>query len=281
LARGERGGGRDELSRTLIAMRRAAGLTQAEAGERTGIGQRKISRFENALYLPTLDELNALLRTYRTPSAAAARLRQIVRDRRSQPRPVRAVIRRGQMATVQDQIKRIEDSAEELRSYQPSLIIGLLQTADYMTTVFRGGKPDDVKAAVTARLNRQTALARPDQRFTLIQPEAAFRCLVGSPRIMADQLDQLASIAVRWPDRVRVGVIPWTTPMPVIVQHGFHLYDQTTAIIGMHSGTTVLTDRHDVDDYDSLFRQFERVALFGDQAATIAKRIAEEYRHLT
>lgn len=52
---------RDELSRSLYAARRAAGLGQIEAATRAGTSQNKVSRVENGKGLLTVAEAAALL----------------------------------------------------------------------------------------------------------------------------------------------------------------------------------------------------------------------------
>lgn len=275
------GGGRDELSRTLRALREDVGLSQAKAGAQAGIGQRKISRFEAGTYFPALEELNALLRVYRAPAETGARLRQIVRDIKSAFRPVRAVLRRGEMAAVQERIRRVEAAAGHVRAFHPSMVIGLLQTPAYVRGVFTDGQghPEDAEAAIAVRVaGRQASLADPIRRFTLVQSEGALRWTFGSAALMAEQLDHIAELAVRWPDRVRVGIIPSERPAPLYAAHGFHIYDDTRALVATRTGTTILSDPRDVSDYRALFEQYVELAEFGAVAAELAARIATDHR---
>src|SRR6266545_1674724 len=57
----------------------------------------------------------------------------------------------------------IEREATSLRSYEPLLVQGLLQTPDYVRAVFRAGgslSDEEVEQRVTARLERQELLSR-------------------------------------------------------------------------------------------------------------------------
>lgn len=275
--------GRNELSRTLRALRAESGLSQAGAGSKAGIGQRKLSRFEAGSYYPTRTELDALLRTYRASVPTAARLRQIVDDLQAAVRPARAVLQRGELAAVQDRIRRIEQAAGHVRSFHPGMVIGLLQSPEYVRRVFLGGpgEPSDVEAAVRVRIEgRQASLGDPGREFTLVQTEGALRWTFGSPALMAEQLAHVADLAVRWPDRVRIGIIPWRRPAPMYAMHGFHVYDDTHALVGTHTGTSILPDRRDVADYRALFERLVELADFGADAARLANGIASEYRDL-
>jgi transcriptional regulator with XRE-family HTH domain len=275
------GSGRDELSGTLRALREGAGIAQARAGAQAGIGQRKISRFEAGTYIPTPDELNALLRVYRAPAEIAGRLRQIVRDIRSAIRPVRAVLQRGELAAVQDRIRRIEAASGHVRSFHPSMVIGLLQTGAYVRGVFGDGQghPEDAEAAGSIRVDgRQAGLADPNRRLTLVQTEGALRWTFGSAALMVDQLDHIAELAVRWPDRVRIGIIPAARPAPLYAAHGFHLYDDTHALVATRTGTTILADPRDVTDYRALFDRYAELAEYGEAAVDLASRIAADHR---
>ena len=51
-----------ELTRSLIAARMAAGMTQKDLAEKSGIRQSNISRIENGSCVPTLTTLRAIAR---------------------------------------------------------------------------------------------------------------------------------------------------------------------------------------------------------------------------
>jgi hypothetical protein len=93
----------------------------------------------------------------------------------------------------------IEEKAITLRSFQPLLVDGLLQTDDYARALLYGDE-----AAVAARMGRQTVLAREDSSPPLlvcVLGEIVLWHQVGAPKVMHDQLMHLiASIS----DRVSV-----------------------------------------------------------------------------
>ncbi|MFB9680168.1 helix-turn-helix domain-containing protein [Streptosporangium vulgare] len=105
----------------------------------------------------------------------------------------------------------LEREARPLRSFQPVLVPGLLQTEDYARAVLRAGRPGDtdeqVEELVAARMERQRILTKPDPpMFWAILDEAVLIRPVGGPQVMRKQLEQLLEL-VRRP-RITIQVIP-------------------------------------------------------------------------
>jgi transcriptional regulator with XRE-family HTH domain len=105
----------------------------------------------------------------------------------------------------------IERRATALRSWEPLLIPGLLQTPDYAREVFRRGLPNDsdggIDDRVSARMERQQILDRDDPPLLLaVIDEGALRRVVGTPPVMRDQLGHLLKMAER--QKVMLQVVP-------------------------------------------------------------------------
>ena len=104
-----------------------------------------------------------------------------------------------------------EGEAQSLRLWSPTLIPGLLQTADYGQALFLAAQSDtsdDVIAAlVAARLERQAILDRPDPPdLVVVLDEAVLHRLIGSPQVMHDALVHVAELSQR--PYVVVQVVP-------------------------------------------------------------------------
>jgi Domain of unknown function (DUF5753) len=89
-----------------------------------------------------------------------------------------------------------------LRIWQPLIIPGLLQTAEYARALFLAGQTDTsddaIDALVAARLARRAIFDRPSPPETLVVlDEAVLHRLIGSPQIMHDQLVQVAELSER------------------------------------------------------------------------------------
>lgn len=269
------GHGRDELSRTLRQLRTAAGLSGVAAGRAAGFSQAKISRLENGRNVPTPEDVATLAKVYRVPAPARRRLEDMARDVRMEFR--RVVLHRGAV-DFQQRIGRIEESSERIRTFTATVVPGLVQTADYARAVFSSGglSTMEVDAAVAARLDRQRLLDEDGRRFTLVMTEGALRWCASSPSLMVEQAQHIVAVT-RLPN-VRVGVIPWGTPADVFPLHSWDIYDHRAVIVGIATATALLTNRQDIDAYDGLFRDLERLAVFGDGCRQLLSEIARDYQ---
>jgi hypothetical protein len=230
------------------------------------------------MFVPKDAEIRRLCGLYEAGEDVTAGLLRAAADLRAEAGPARLVIRRGDAHKLQERIGRIEADSAEIGVFQPALIPGLLQTADYMRAVFSDGGEltgEDLERSVAARIGRSQVLES-GRRFTFVVAEGALRWQATSPVVMADQLDQLAELAGRLP----VGVIPWTRPVSVFTTTGFSLYDRRTVILGTRSGTSFITDPRDVAGYVTLFDELAGVAVFGADAQSVMTELAEAYRAL-
>ncbi|MFF0718437.1 helix-turn-helix domain-containing protein [Micromonospora sp. NPDC003816] len=110
---------------------------------------------------------------------------------------------------------QLEQIASSLRSYQPLLVPGLLQTEAYARAVLATGglvAPVQVEEIVAARLARQRVLERevPLQLVAVIDEVVLRRRVGGDRAVMAGQLLHLAEWGER--EHVQVRVIPAENP---------------------------------------------------------------------
>jgi len=96
---------------------------------------------------------------------------------------------------------RKEAEAVSLRWYEPLIVPGLLQTEEYARAVLRtrvGDTDEQVEEMVAARMERQAILSRakPPTLWAVID-EGVLRRLIGSGKVMRDQLLHLAEMARR------------------------------------------------------------------------------------
>jgi|HubBroStandDraft_5_1064220.scaffolds.fasta_scaffold155577_1 transcriptional regulator with XRE-family HTH domain len=104
-----------------------------------------------------------------------------------------------------------EREALTLRIWQPIIIPGLLQTADYARALFLAAQNDTsdeaIDALVAARLERQAIFDKPSPPDVLtVLDELVLHRLIGSPQVMYDQLTHLAELSAR--PYVSVQVVP-------------------------------------------------------------------------
>ncbi|HLJ99632.1 MAG TPA: helix-turn-helix transcriptional regulator [Streptosporangiaceae bacterium] len=104
-----------------------------------------------------------------------------------------------------------ERQAVSLRSWEPLLLPGLLQTPEYARALFRAwqmaGSNEELEELVTARMARQAIFDRadPPKFWAVIDETVLYRC-IGGPAVMRDQLAHLAEMTER--PRIAIQVIP-------------------------------------------------------------------------
>jgi transcriptional regulator with XRE-family HTH domain len=268
----------DELSSLLRRLRSDAGLSgPAAAALAADISQSSISRYERGLFVPGVEQATELARVYGASQEDRRRLLQMVRDlRENTTQSARVVMKRGGL---QERIERIEESSIHLRTFQPLIVPGLFQTESYHRMVFAAG--DDMAADVQAsesatRTKRQKALSDGRHEVTVVIPEGALRWSLGGADVMVEQLERIV-------DRsrlagVRVGVIPWSRAVDLAPTHGFDLFDERAALVGIETAATFLTNPADVAAYVKLFGELEALAVFGDEARSVVADVIDDLR---
>lgn len=267
---------RGELPRTLLELRAKAGLRQVDVARRAGLTQTRLSRAENGHALLTPDEVETLARLYHAPEPQRVALVAAATAAQDEYIDARVVLQRGTTASLQRRFADLERRAHEVRAFQPVMVLGPLQTADYAAAVF-GEDPDH--HLVQQRLQRQRHLLDdPDRRWQLIQTEGALRWHVKSPALMAAQIEHLLQLAAL--PHVELGILAWATPVTTFPMTGFHLYDRRTVVVGTRDGTAIMTASDVVTDYRQLFDELRDTATFGEPGRDELRRILADYRSL-
>lgn len=267
-----------DLATALRDLRRSAGLGGVEAAQRAGVSQSKISKLENGRLRAGPDDVRALCDVYGVPDDEREGLLGLAAELRAGSRLSRVVMTRG-AAQLQRQFSRLESNATVLRSFQPAMVPGILQTKAYARLVFGAGLTDeDRDSAVEARGRRGSALDDESKELKIIVTEGALRWQAGGSQVMTEQLDAILTVSRR--PNVLIGVVPWTTPVDVFCTHAFHMYDSEAVIVGTEVASAVLDSPDDVDVYEQLFDQLAAIASSGDEARRELLRIRGDYQLL-
>ncbi len=250
-----------------------------EAGRRAGFSQAKVSRMEAGRLIPTPQDAEHYARALGASAAVRRQLVAMARDLHEQHRaalPARVSVSRS--ATHEQRVRRNEQRSTHIAVFHPIVIPGLLQTEDYIRAIFASGdlSEDAARARVAERLLRAHLLDEPGHRFTFILTAGALGWRVGSPEMMAQQVEHIAEVSHR--PHVRVGVIPWGAAANVFPPCGFDLYDEHTVVVGVIGGSAYYNNPADVTRYVTMLAALEDLAVFGDQARAQLRRIADEYR---
>lgn len=275
----------DELSRLFLDLRERVGLIQPDAAKQAGITQSMLSRAETGRGIPDIDTTRKLAQLYTATPDEQLRLIELATAMKPARLDSRLIMQRGRNLRFQARIAEIEKSCALVRAYQPHMILGALQTPAYALAVFTGHNarpsnpanadlPADLVATRAARY-RQLADER-HRTWKLVMTEAALNWHVGSPEVMAEQMDHLIE-AGQLPN-LRLGIIPTRTPARVFAPHGFDMYDSRGVCIGTKTATALTTEAGDVSDYDALFGELEQMAVYDDEASSLLTRVAREFR---
>jgi transcriptional regulator with XRE-family HTH domain len=176
--------------RRLVERREELGLTQAQVAEALDSDAKTIGRYERGETTPRHGQR---LRYARALDWTAAQL-ALALDGDGQS----AVHRGPQVLESLSLLAALEQSASQLRAFQPFAVPGLLQTAAYATAVERADPiPSDVARLVELRIARQAVLSREPTplRLSVVLDESALLRVAGERHVMATQLDRLAARA--------------------------------------------------------------------------------------
>lgn len=267
--------GREELALALRQLREATGLSARAAGRNVGFSQSKMSRIEGGRTLPNEPDVRELAKSYGASPAQVDELVALLRAVRARNR--RLVINRDP-AALQARIGKMEESARHAGTFQLGAVPGLLQTEEYIRAIFAGSPytAEQVDQAVAGRLARQVAAAASTAtRYTQILTEGAVTWRALPAAGMQAQTDRIIE-CMTWPS-MTVGIIPAGRVVDVIPLHGFELYDETSALVGLHTALAVFEEEQDVAAYVALFRHLGELAVYGDEARELLRRVGRDW----
>ncbi|MFI0168388.1 helix-turn-helix domain-containing protein [Streptomyces sp. NPDC017095] len=265
------------LGARLRVLRGESGLTGAVLAQRAGVGQPTVSKIETGRMVPSRDVLDRLLGALGLDESVSREARELLASvvAAEDDEPTAVDVAEG--TTVDEEVR----SAQSVRSFQCVVLPAMLQSAEYARHVFESvprSTPEAVGRAVAARVDRQSVLYEPGRESVFVLTEAVLRTWPGSPALMLAQFDRL--LAVESLSTVRLGVIPWRRPVPVLPRHGFTLCDQRAVVIETFDNERVATDAAEVAAYEEIFERFERAAVFGDEVRELLLRVMKEFRDL-
>ncbi|MBT2384085.1 helix-turn-helix transcriptional regulator [Streptomyces sp. ISL-11] len=190
----------------LRRMRERAGMTSREAAELLGVSPMQMSHMEVARIGVGEERLRKLAAQYGCDDAELVDALAAMTGRRGRGWWEDY---RGVLSPVLLDLAELEHHALRLRALQVVHIPGLLQTADYVRSLYRDTMPElppqQVEAIVDFRVRRRQVLDRTNPpRLDVIVHEAALRIKVGDRKVLRDQLRFLLETADRPGATVRV-----------------------------------------------------------------------------
>ncbi|MES4901070.1 MULTISPECIES: helix-turn-helix transcriptional regulator [unclassified Streptomyces] len=273
---------RRRLGQELRRLRQEKGMTAEEVAEELMVSQSKISRLENGRRSISQRDVRDLCRTYKVEDKALVdSLMQMAKESRQQ----------GWWNAFGDVPYSVyigfETDAASLRVYEPQVLPGLLQTPEYAEAVISGALPEapqeQIAQRVQVRLRRQERITDPvtPLRLWAVVDEAAMRRVVGSPKVMSDQLDYLVRMSHE--PHVTVQALPFGMGSHPGMSGQFTILEfsdeSDTSVVYLEGVTSDLyLEKHtDVQSYSMMYEHLRAQALNVDQSRQFITEVARDH----
>jgi transcriptional regulator with XRE-family HTH domain len=275
---------RRRLGAELRTLRDRTGLTIEDVAKELECSISKISRLETGQGIPKSRDVRDLLDRYGvTDQAHRDRLMRWVRDGQRQgwwhdysdvlaPDP--------EDPLVPDNLSRfvaLEQDASEVRSFETTVVPGLLQTEDYARAVLSTTSTADREATdrlVELRMRRQDRLYADEDPLTvhMVLDEALLRRPIGGEQVMRAQLKRLLADAQR--PNITIQVLPLSIGAHRAMDGSFVVLafpdsdDNDLVYVEGHLGDLYLEKEHDVEVYEQIFDALVDLCLSAEQSVT-------------
>jgi transcriptional regulator with XRE-family HTH domain len=266
------------LGARLREIRKDAGLTGRALAVATGQHFTRVSKIENGVQPPSDNDIREWCRV----CAAEPQIPDLIATARSVEsaylefrRQARAGMRRvlGAHTTARYERTRV------FQIYEHNVIPGLFQTRAYsaaMLAFWIGflDVPNDVDAAVAARVERQRVLFQREKQFAVVLEEQALRTWFGTAEVQEEQLGRLLEVmSMPW---VSLGIIPLMTERTAVGSAGFWIFDSSLVALETPTASIEVTRPQEIELYASMFEHFQAAASHGSAArALIIKALGE------
>jgi transcriptional regulator with XRE-family HTH domain len=271
---------RIDLGNQLRQLREAAHLSGKELAERLRWQPSKVSRLENARQTATEDDVVVWAQAVSASPEVTDELitQAIALMERHDGWKQR---HRSGLAAIQEDMRDLEARTKVFRAFEPGILVGLLQTAEYARHVFRKVKrlysaPDQIDAAVRVRMQRQEILYDRSRTFRFVILESVLHTRLAPVDVMRGQLDRL--LAVSTLPNVEFGVVPFEQELPANPVHGFWIFNEALVAVGTMTKDLLLRDPDDIAFYAKAFDDFAKAASFDEEGRDIIIRVLDQYR---
>ncbi|MEV5785632.1 helix-turn-helix transcriptional regulator [Streptomyces sp. NPDC052287] len=173
------------VGKVIKMWRERAALKQSELGTAIGYSEEQVSSVERGRRAPRRQFLEAADQALGAAGMIAGLAKDVEEAR--YPKKVR-------------DLAKLEGESVEICAYDNSVVNGLLQTEEYMRTVFGSRRPsfseEELEQRVAARLARQTIVDREHSlpAFSFVQDEATLLRPIGGRLVLRRQLERLLEV---------------------------------------------------------------------------------------
>jgi transcriptional regulator with XRE-family HTH domain len=269
------------LAMELQRRREATGMSREEVSRQLEWSTSTLFRIETGRNRPQPGNVRALLELYGVTGPERDGLIQLTRDAR---KPGWWHSFRDVLPNPYEVYIGLEAGAASIRNFEPVVVPGLLQTADYARATFRNGPReldrDEVDRRVEVRLARQEILTREERpRLWAVIDETVIRRLVGGSDVMRGQLNHLTDAAQQ--GKTTIQVVPYRagahagTTGPFVILDFEELTDPTVVYVETLAGDIYLEERSDVNRYTLAFDRLVAAALHPDESVRLIEQAAD------
>lgn len=273
---------RRRLGQELRRLRELKGMTAEEVAERLLVSQSKISRLENGRRSISQRDVRDLCGVYEVEDQRIVdSLMQMAKDSRQQ----------GWWHAFGDIPYSVyiglETDAESLRTYEPQIITGLLQTRAYAEALIQGALPEtsvaDIEKRVQVRIRRQERIAADNNplRLWVVLDEASLRRVVGGKQVMREQLEHVAEMSQL--PHITVQVLPFDVGAHPGINGQYSILefadaaDSSVVYIEGVTSDLYLEKALDVQKYTVMYEHLRAQALNVEQSRQLIEDVAKEY----
>ena len=273
---------RRQLARRMRHLRDAADKTPKEAADWAGTTASTISKIENAKHSVQLAHIKLLLQLYGVEPPESDEILRLAREANQRGWWTSSSYGDTLPKWFRDYVG-LENDAEEIWTYDPETIHGLLQTPDYVRSVVAAAQPGssaaDLERSVDLRQARQDKLHGDNPpKLSVVLGEGALRRVVGSSEIMAGQLDTLLQLIKL--DHVSLRVLPFAAGAHPAMASPFILLrfddepdDMNVVYLEHDTGALYLERPADIERYTWIFTEACRLALSERTSAQLIARV--------
>ncbi len=277
------------LIQKLRRLREEAGFTQAQVAEAMDWSESKQIKIERGNIPVRVPDVRALLVHYGLTGPEhqeeSDTILQLARDAR----------RKGWWHTFGEAVPvwfepflGLEAEATSIRTYQPELVEGLLQTPDYYRAFMRSSSArgasvgeEAIEQKIAVREKRQARLDAADAPdYWTVMSEAVLMRGPSSGKVMKDQLEYMIT-RMSLP-HVTIQILPFTAGMHPAMDGSFMVLgfpeslDLDVVYLESQTGALYLEERPQVARYNDVFNHLRAKALDPDDSrALIAQKIQE------
>jgi len=272
---------RRHLAARLRRLREQSGRTLTEVAANFGWSDAKLSRIETGTIGVRDADLAKLLTLYRVPESQRRLFTNLARQARHRARWEKTFD--NGLSDAYASFVAFEEDAAAILTFEPQVVPGILQTAEYASAVMRRSVvldgPEAVSRGVSTRLARQAVLVRdPPPRLTVVIDEAVLHRQVGGPDIMRRQLLRLLEASER--PGITIQVLPFSAGAHPGLAGSFEIlaFDDGTVTPVVYcedlTGGVIRDSPTDLRHYQEAFAALRAAALGPDETAAMIRSVA-------